>query len=159
MLFPCLNQRNWLTINTTSLKVYWVHSKTSWLFQTSNACRLCQWNFSRILRHYLCGPVVPNPVAFHDVNYYDYMWTLEHWRQQWFHLKNPSKTRCRDFERKEYGEGSKTWDSFWMRIQSDSLTCTILLRWWSNSFPLIPSQESGSNSPLQMLKSVCLINW
>lgn len=65
---------------------------------------------------------------------------------------------CRDFERKGYDEGSKTWDSFWLRIQSDSLTCTILLRWWSNSLPLVLSQESGLNSPLQMLKSISLIN-
>jgi ribosomal protein S10 len=56
------------------------------------------------------------------------------------------------------GEGSKTWDRFQMRIHSNSLTCTALLRLLNRLLPSVLSQEWKLKSPLQMPKLTILLN-
>jgi hypothetical protein len=56
------------------------------------------------------------------------------------------------------GKGSKMWDWFQIRILSNSLTCTALLRLLNRLLPSVLSQEWRSKSPLQMPKSTILLN-
>jgi small subunit ribosomal protein S20e len=56
------------------------------------------------------------------------------------------------------GEGSKMWDWFHMRIHSNSLTCTALLRLLNRLLPSVLSQEWKLKSPLQMPKLTILLN-
>jgi small subunit ribosomal protein S20e len=56
------------------------------------------------------------------------------------------------------GEASKMWEQFQMIIHSNSLTCTDLLRLLKRLLPSVLSQEWRSKSPLQMPKSIILLN-
>jgi ribosomal protein S10 len=70
----------------------------------------------------------------------------------------PTKTSRITTRKTPGGEVSKTWGRFQMRIQSNSLTCTVLLKLLNRLLPSVLSQEWRSKSPLQMPKSTISIN-